>query len=297
MISSVGSEHCLDRAGVTGSNPVSPTSKMENILFVKTFSIVGGMLLITTIFSRINRDFETWKETYITIVGLFLFLILAWVYGDQFPINIVMVGIYSGFVGWSLGPFIVKVGKNFRFKEYLKTIGVKKIESEGKLLFYYENDGLNPFESDSDEMEKIKNKFNKEVIEKDHFTYSEKWRNIVFQAMASTSMAIFLALIIVSMTDIDFGFLGLFLFIALTALIIGELLNYFKFKSTRYRRFLSYCGVIIFSLYLVYDFNRLEKAAAKGDESWSTAVSLAINIYLDIINLFMDLLQLLGDSF
>ena len=147
MISSVGSEHCLDRAGVTGSNPVSPTNKMENILFVKTFSIVGGMLLITTIFSRINRDFETWKETYITIVGTFLFLILAWVYSDQFPINIIMVGIYSGFMGWSLGPFIVKVGKNFRFKEYLKTIGVKKIESEGKLLFYYENDGLNPFES------------------------------------------------------------------------------------------------------------------------------------------------------
>ena len=88
MISSVGSEHCLDRAGVTGSNPVSPTSKMENILFVKTFSIVGGMLLITTIFSRINRDFETWTELYITIVGGPLFLILAWVYGDQFPINI-----------------------------------------------------------------------------------------------------------------------------------------------------------------------------------------------------------------
>ena len=50
------------------------------------------------------------------------------------------------------------------------------------------------------------------------------------------------------------------------------------------------------SLYLVYDFNRLEKLAAKGDESWSAAVRLAINIYLDIINLFMDLLQLLGES-
>ena len=114
--------------------------------------------------------------------------------------------------------------------------------------------------------------------------------------MASTSMAIFLALLIVSMTELDFGFLGLFLFITLDALIFGELLNYFIFKSTRYRRFSSYCGVILFSLYLVYDFNRLEKLAAKGDESWSTAVRLAINIYLDIINLFMDLLQLLGES-
>ena len=62
MISSVGSEHCLDRAGVTGSNPVSPTSKMENILFVKTFSIVGGMLLITTIFQGLIEILRPGKK-------------------------------------------------------------------------------------------------------------------------------------------------------------------------------------------------------------------------------------------
>ena len=40
-------------------------------------------------------------------------------------------------------------------------------------------------------------------------------------------------------------------------------------------------------LLLVYDFNRLEKLVAKGDESWSTAVNIALSLYMDIIFIFM----------
>ena len=45
-----------------------------------------------------------------------------------------------------------------------------------------------------------------------------------------------------------------------------------------------------------YDFNRLEKAIAAGDSSWSTAIDIAVNLYLDIINLFIDLLIILAES-
>ena len=34
----------------------------------------------------------------------------------------------------------------------------------------------------------------------------------------------------------------------------------------------SYAGVVIFVLYLIYDFDRLEKANANGDASWDTVV-------------------------
>jgi len=44
---------------------------------------------------------------------------------------------------------------------------------------------------------------------------------------------------------------------------------------------------------LVYDFNRLEKAVAQGDESWRTAVKIAVKLYLDIINLFLYFLEIL----
>ena len=55
-------------------------------------------------------------------------------------------------------------------------------------------------------------------------------------------------------------------------------------------------GIIIFTLYLIYDLNRLEKAMERGDESWGTAVDLAVNIYLDIVNLFLLILEALSES-
>ena len=75
-----------------------------------------------------------------------------------------------------------------------------------------------------------------------------------------------------------------------------EILNAFVFKSERRRLLYSYAGVVIFSLYLIYDFNALEKAIARGDNSWGTAVDIAVNLYLDIINLFLDLLEILAAS-
>ena len=63
------------------------------------------------------------------------------------------------------------------------------------------------------------------------------------------------------------------------------------FKLTLYITFL----IILLTLYLIYDFNSLEKAIAAGDNSWGTAIKIAVNLYLDIINLFLDLLEILAD--
>jgi len=35
----------------------------------------------------------------------------------------------------------------------------------------------------------------------------------------------------------------------------------------------------------------LEQAVARGDQSWETAIRIAISLYLDIINLFIDFLE------
>ena len=40
----------------------------------------------------------------------------------------------------------------------------------------------------------------------------------------------------------------------------------------------------------------LEKRIANGDESWGTAVQITVNIYLDIINLFLYILRALAES-
>ena len=290
---------------------------MEDILLVRTFTIIGGMLVITTIFSKINKAYETSAEAWITIIGGFLFFFLTYNYANQYPINLIYAGIFSAFLGWDLGPGIAFLGEKIKFRQYLKKIGVnskfiyekstkkthesladkyfrKQKDFTKKLVFYYEKDSSITFAGDSKEMLEIHKQFKKKVTQKDIDSYSEKWRNIVFQALIATTLSVFLTLLVVYITDYDFGFLGIFLFISLFSVIIIELLNYFIFKSTSFRKITACVGIIIFTLYLVYDFNRLEKAVAQGDESWGTAVTIAVELYLDIINLFAYILELLG---
>ena len=290
---------------------------MEDILLVRTFTIIGGMLVITTIFSKINKAYETSAEAWITIIGGFLFFFLTYIYANQYPINLIYAGIFSAFLGWDLGPGIAFLGEKIKFRQYLKKIGVnskfiyekstkkthesladkyfrKQKDFTKKWVFYYEKDSSITFAGDSKEMLEIHKQFKKKVTQKDIDSYSEKWRNIVFQALIATTLSVFLTLLVVYITDYDFGFLGIFLFISLFATIIAELLNYLIFKSTSFRKITACVGIIIFTLYLVYDFNRLEKAVAQGDESWGTAVTIAVELYLDIINLFAYILELLG---
>ena len=51
-------------------------SELDSLdLYTKTFLIVLGMLLITTITSRINKIYETTLEAVITFLGSVIFLI------------------------------------------------------------------------------------------------------------------------------------------------------------------------------------------------------------------------------
>ena len=282
-----------------------------NLLMSRTFLILGGMLVVTTITSRLNKAYETTLEAVFTIGGTFLFLFMVMIYGDSYPLNLVMVAIFSGFIGWSLGPTIAYIGERFKFRKYLKSKGilsksVKKIQNptiadrlfgkadEKKFIYYYKADPAKSFDMMSDEFKKLKDDFEKTVLP--HDRYNQEWQNVVFQAMLGTTLAVIIAGSIVALIPTDFSFLGIFLWISLLALIFMEILNAFVFKSERRRLLYSYAGVVIFSLYLIYDFNALEKAIARGDNSWGTAVDIAVNLYLDIINLFLDLLEILAAS-
>ena len=282
-----------------------------NLLMSRTFLILGGMLVVTTITSRLNKAYETTLEAFFTIGGTFLFLFMVVIYGDSYPLNLLMVAIFSGFIGWSLGPTIAYIGEKFKFRKYLKSKGVlsktvKKIQNptiqdrlfgkadEKKFIYYYKAEPTKSFDMMSDEFKKLQDDFDKNIL--NHDRYNQEWQNVVFQAMLGTTLAVIIAGLIVAIIPTDFSFLGTFLWISLLALIFMEILNVFVFKSVRRRLLYSYAGVVIFSLYLIYDFNALEKAIARGDNSWGTAVDIAVNLYLDIINLFLDLLEILAAS-
>lgn len=282
-----------------------------NLLMSRTFLILGGMLIITTITARLNKAYETSTELFITVGGSFLFLFSVMIFADSYPINLIVVAIFSGFIGWSLGPTIAYIGESFKFRKYLKSKmvlskSIKREQSptfwekfmganeEKKTGYYYKSEPSKIFDRNSNEFKELKDDFDKNVLH--HDRYNQEWQNVVFQAMVGTTLAVIIAGTIVAFIPTDFSFLGIFLWIALLALIVVEILNAFVFKSERKRILYSYCGVVIFSLYLIYDFNYLEKAIAAGDNSWGTAVNIAVNLYLDIINLFIDLLEILASS-
>ena len=280
---------------------------MEDLLMIRTFSIVGGMLIISTIAARFNKAYETFTEKFITIIGAFGSLFLIIYFGDIYPHNLIACGLLSGFLGWSLGPTIGYIGERFKWRKFLKDKGVKSKDlnkpsgfwgttEEKHIVYYFEEDEENYFELKSNKMRELEDDFRNNVLAIDDDPYNQKWQNIVFQALISTCTAVFITLLVVYLSPIDFSFLELILLISLCALIVMRALNYFIFKSPKQMLYQSYVGVVIFVLYLIYDFDRLEKANANGDASWDTAINIAVSLYLDIINLFIELLVALSEN-
>lgn len=99
--------------------------------------------------------------------------------------------------------------------------------------------------------------------------------------------AIFLTLAgIATTTKKDFSFLGKFLLVGIVLLILASLANMF-FQIPALALTLSAVAVLLFSGFLLYDVSRV----VNGGETNYVMATLAI--YLDIYNLFVNLLQLL----
>jgi hypothetical protein len=84
-----------------------------------------------------------------------------------------------------------------------------------------------------------------------------------------------------------FRHLGGVLFVALTGLLIVSITQMFV-PSWQNATWVHWVAVVIFSLYIGYDFYRASEVSRTVD----SAVDIAVSIYLDIINLFIRLLAL-----
>jgi len=245
---------------------------MLDILFARTFLIVGMMLCLTAVTAKVNRYFETAFEMWATFIISLLLLFLIFGFAESYPLNIIIVAAFSLVIGWEIGPAIEYFGTRYKLRMHLKDRGVVLKKGE---------------KATEQQIQEFSAAFDRD-------TYHKEWQNIIFQAVMGTALAIVSTASVVFFTDIDFGFLGGFLLISLIILIMMNLINIIFIKSKFVSLIRAYVGAVIFTLYLLYDFNRLEKFA--GDESWATAIEISVNIYLDIINLFMDLLEILSES-
>lgn len=97
-------------------------------------------------------------------------------------------------------------------------------------------------------------------------------------------------------TKRDLSGIGDLLFVALIAIIIASIINIFIGSSVM-QMVISAIAILIFLGFTAYDTQQIrEMVTVQSDESPSTEILGALTLYLDFINLFLNLLQLFGVS-
>merc|ERR1712129_227583 len=108
--------------------------------------------------------------------------------------------------------------------------------------------------------------------------------------------AITLALTIFAFqTKIDFTAMGCVLIAVLMVFILFGLIAIFLPQSRTLKLVYAIIGAIIFSLYIIYDTQLMVGGSHKYSLSPEEYVFAALILCLDIINLFMDNLQIIGN--
>lgn len=118
----------------------------------------------------------------------------------------------------------------------------------------------------------------------------------VARVVALTALVTILCGLIGTYSNLVGSRLESILFWALLALLAAYTLRLFLKLTEEGERLIAFFGVIVFVGYLLVDFNRIAYEEKKGENNWSVAMDIAINIYLDIINLLLQLLELLAES-
>jgi FtsH-binding integral membrane protein len=113
---------------------------------------------------------------------------------------------------------------------------------------------------------------------------------VVNQAALLTLGTFGLLTAFVAFTRRDFSAWGSFFMVGLVVLLITSLLNIF-FRSSVASLYISAAAVFIFGGLLVFDTWRILRSGQYGEDDY---VAAAVNIYLDLLNMFLAILSLLG---
>jgi len=118
------------------------------------------------------------------------------------------------------------------------------------------------------------------------------------EVIMSALITLFLIIVIVNIyayhtaiNEKDLSFMGPSLIGCLFIIIIMNIINIF-IKITLLEIVISALSVILFTVLLLYDLNRLYTGVEAEDDILMQPILAAINIYLDIINIFLNLLRI-----
>jgi FtsH-binding integral membrane protein len=117
----------------------------------------------------------------------------------------------------------------------------------------------------------------------------------VLKAAMLATLGVFVGMFILGFglaaLGVDLGWMGLILLAALFGLIIVNIVMIFVQVSGVFRKLMLTVGIVLFSLFVMYDTNIILSRNYYGDY-----VTAAFDYYLDIINLFIKFARLFSDN-
>ena len=127
----------------------------------------------------------------------------------------------------------------------------------------------------------------------DHALALRNGIELVGYAAVGTGVNFFAMAAVATTTKRDFGFLGSFLFVGMIALLVAMLANMWL-QIAALALTISTLVIVVFSLFLLYDLNRVVRG---GETNYVIATT---GVYMSLYNVFANLLMLLlvlgGDS-
>jgi modulator of FtsH protease len=110
---------------------------------------------------------------------------------------------------------------------------------------------------------------------------------LVGYAAAGTGIIFFAMGAVATTVKRDFSFMGKFLFVGMIALLVAMLANMFL-QIPALALTISTLVIVVFSLFLLYDLNRIVRG---GETNYILATT---SVYMSLFNIFANLLSLLG---
>lgn len=112
--------------------------------------------------------------------------------------------------------------------------------------------------------------------------------SVVVNALILTTVAFGGLSVFAMNTTKDFTTMGKFLFITLLVVVVASLLNVFWLHNPWMQVGIASISAILFSAFILYDTQNIIRG------NYATPVDGALALYLDFINLFISLLEILG---
>ncbi|GAA7709729.1 Bax inhibitor-1/YccA family protein [Helicobacter pylori] len=109
----------------------------------------------------------------------------------------------------------------------------------------------------------------------------------IWQALGMTTIVFGLMSVYALKTKNDLANMGKMLFIALIVVLVCSLINLFL-GSPMFQVVIAGASAILFSLYIAYDTQNIVKGM------YDSPIDAAVDLYLDFLNVFISILQIIG---